>query len=69
MHFLYLTMQVPISWHTSNVSFLTKERSQVKINFFDCSNSKKYLVIPDVVRYDEKKWLSQCMNAFLDVKQ
>jgi hypothetical protein len=52
MHFPYLTRQVPLSWHTSNGSFLTKGRSQVVLKFFDYSNSREYTVTPDVVEYD-----------------
>ena len=54
-HFPYLTRQVPKSWHTSNGSFLTKGRSKVNLKFFEYSNSKEYLVTPDVVEYDRKK--------------
>ena len=35
MHFPYLTRQVPLSWHTSNGSFLTNGRSQVVLKFFE----------------------------------
>ena len=44
MHFLHLTRQVPLSWHTSNGSFLTKGRRQVILNFFEYSNSWEYTV-------------------------
>ena len=55
MHVPYLTRQVPTSWHTSNGNIFTKERSEVNITFFEYSNSKEYLVTPDVVEYDKKK--------------
>ena len=55
MHFPYLTRQVPTSWHMSNGNILTKGRSKVNIKFFKYSNSKEYLVTPDIVEYDEKK--------------
>ena len=55
MHFLYLTRQVPLPWHTSNGSFLTKGRSQVVLKFFEYSNSWEYTVTPDVVEYDKKE--------------
>ena len=55
MHFPYLTRQVPNSCHTSNGSFLTKGRSEASLKFFEYSNSKEYLVTPDVVEYDKKK--------------
>jgi hypothetical protein len=54
MHFHYLTIQVPISWYISNGSFLTKGMSEVSLKFFEYSNSKEYLVTPDVVEYDKK---------------
>ena len=55
MHFPYLTRQVPISWHTSNGSFLTKGRTEIIIRFFNYSNIKEYTVSPDLVEYDKKK--------------
>ena len=55
MHIPYLTRQVPNSWHTSNGSFLTKRRSEVSLKFFEYSDSKKFLVTPDVVEYEKNK--------------
>ena len=52
---IYMTRQVPNSWHTSNGSFLTKGRSKVSLKFFKYSNSKESLVTPDVVEYDKNK--------------
>ena len=34
MHFPYLTRQVPLSWHTSNGSFLTKRKEQGHFEVF-----------------------------------
>ena len=65
MHFPYLTRQVPISWHTLNANFLTKGRSKVNIKFFEYSNSKEYLVTPDVVEYDKKKMTKPVYNLIL----
>jgi hypothetical protein len=48
-------MQVPNSWHTSNGNFITKGGSKVSLKFFEYSNSKEYLVPPEVVEYDKKK--------------
>jgi hypothetical protein len=48
MHFPYLTRQMPNSLHTLNGNFLTKGRSKVNIKFFEYSNSKEYLVTPDL---------------------
>ncbi len=53
MHFPYLARQVPNSWCTLNVSFLTKGRSEVSLKFFEYSNSIEFLVAPDVVKYDK----------------
>ena len=55
MHFPHLTRQVPNSWHTLTGSFLTKGRSKVSLKFFEYSNSKVFLVTPDVVEYDKIK--------------
>ncbi len=65
MHFLYLARQVPNSWHTSNESFLAKLKSGVSLRFFEYSNSKEYLVIPDVVEYDKNKMTKRCMTSLL----
>jgi hypothetical protein len=68
MHFPYLTRQVPNSWHTSNGSFLTKGRSKVSLKFFEYSNSKEYLVTPDVVEYDKKKMTKPVYDLILGCK-
>ncbi len=64
-HFPYLTRQVPKSWHTSNGSFLIKERSKVNLKFFEYSNNKEYLVTPDVVEYDRKKMTKPLFDLIL----
>ena len=64
-HFPYLTRQVPKSWHTSNGSFLTKGRSKVNLKFFEYSNSKEYLVTPDVVEYDRNKMTKPVFDLIL----
>jgi hypothetical protein len=53
-HFPYLTRQVPCSWHMSNGVFQTKRRGKLLIRFFEYSNSKEFLVEPDVFEYDQK---------------
>ena len=68
MHFPYLTRQVPNSWHTSNVSFLTKGRSEVSLKFFEYSDSKEFLVTPDVVEYDKKKMTRPMYDLILGCK-
>jgi hypothetical protein len=39
----------------SNGSFLTKGRSKVVLKIFEYSNSREYIVTPDVVEYDKKE--------------
>ncbi len=40
---------VPQSWNTSNGIFQTKRKAEIRLNFFEYSNSKRYLVEPDIV--------------------
>ena len=68
MHFPYLTRQVPISWHTSNGSFLIKGRTEVMIRFFNYLNSKEYTVSPDLVEYDRKKMMKPVYGFILGCK-
>ena len=63
-----MTMQVPKSWHTSNVSFLTKGRSKVSLKFFEYSNSKEYLVTPDIVEFDRNKMAKPVFDLILGCK-
>jgi hypothetical protein len=66
MHFPYLTRQAPNPWHTSNGSFLTKgRRRKVNLKVFEYSNSKEYLVTPDVVEYDKKKMTKPVYDLIL----
>eukprot|EP00804_Cyclotella_cryptica_P017417 CCRYP_016643-RA/>CCRYP_016643-RA protein AED:0.05 eAED:0.05 QI:1387/-1/1/1/-1/1/1/282/1119 len=51
--FPYLARQVPKSWHTSNGSFQTTGRGKIRVKFFEYSNSKEYLLQPDIVEYKE----------------
>jgi hypothetical protein len=44
---------VPCSWHTSNGVFHTKGRGKHLIRFFEYSNSKEFLVEPDMFEYDQ----------------
>ncbi len=44
---------VPQSWNTSNWMFQTKRKAEIELNFFEYSDSKRYLVEPDIVEYDE----------------
>ncbi len=44
---------VPQSWNTSNGMFQTKWKAEIELNFFEYSNSKRYLAEPDIVKYDK----------------
>jgi hypothetical protein len=39
------------SWNTSNGRFQTKQKAEIEPNFFEYSNSKRYLAAPDIVEY------------------
>jgi hypothetical protein len=41
------------SWNTLNGIFQTRRKAQVELNFFEYSDSKKYHVEPNVVKYDK----------------
>jgi hypothetical protein len=49
----FLKRLVPQSWNTSNGMFQTKRKAEIKLNFFEYSNSKRYLAEPDIVKYDK----------------
>jgi hypothetical protein len=42
---------VPQLWNTSNGRFQTTQKAEMKLNFFEYSNSKRYLAAPDIVEY------------------
>ncbi len=44
---------VPQLWNTSNGRFQTKQNAEIELNFFEYSNSKRYLAEPDIVEYDK----------------
>ncbi len=44
---------VPQSWNTLNGMFQTKHKAEIKLNFFEYSDSKRYLAKPDIVEYDK----------------
>ena len=68
MHFPYLARHVLNSWYTSNGNFLTKGRSEVSLKFFEYSNSKEYLVTPDVVEYNKKEMTKPVYDLILGCK-
>jgi hypothetical protein len=45
---------VPQSWNTLNGMFRIKRKAEIKLNFFESSDSKRYLAEPDIVEYDKK---------------
>ena len=46
-----MTRQVPTSWHTSNESFQTNGKADLRVKLFDYSTSKEYFIQPDVMEY------------------
>jgi hypothetical protein len=44
---------VPQLWNTLNGIFQTKHKAEIELNFFEYSDSKKYLAKPDIVEYDK----------------
>jgi hypothetical protein len=52
---------VPQSWNTLNGMFQTKRKAGIELNFFEYSNSKRYLVEPDIVKYNKNNQ-PQCQN-------
>jgi hypothetical protein len=44
---------VPQSWNTSNGMFPTKRKAEIKLNFVEYFDSKRYLTEPDIVEYDK----------------
>jgi hypothetical protein len=44
---------VPQLWNTLNGMFQTKRKAEIKLNFFEYSDSKRYLAEPDIIDYDK----------------
>jgi hypothetical protein len=57
---------VPQSWNTSNGMFQTKREAEFELNFFEYSNSKRYLAEPDIIEFDKNNGLQY--DLILDVK-
>jgi hypothetical protein len=53
MLLLSLKRLVPQSWNTLNGMFQPKRKAEIKLNFFEYSNSKRYLAEPDIVEYNK----------------
>jgi hypothetical protein len=57
---------VPQSWNTLNLMFQTKLKAEIELNFFEYSSSKRYLVEPDIVEYNNNN--KPQFDLILDVK-
>jgi hypothetical protein len=44
---------VPQSWNTSSGRFQTTRKAEIELNFFEYSDSKRYLAAPDIVEYSK----------------
>jgi hypothetical protein len=44
---------VPQSWNILNGMFQTKRKAEIELNFFEYSDSKRYLAEPDIIEYDK----------------
>ncbi len=44
---------IPQSWNTLNGMFQAKPKAEIELNFFEYSNSKRYLADPDIIKYDK----------------
>jgi hypothetical protein len=44
---------VPQSWNTLNGMFQTKQKAEIELNFFEYSDSKRYLAELDILEYDK----------------
>jgi hypothetical protein len=40
---------VPQSWNTSNGRFQTTQKAEMELNFFEYSDSKRFLTAPNIV--------------------
>jgi hypothetical protein len=45
---------VPQSRKTLNGMFQTKRKAEIELNFFEYSDSKRYLVAPDIIEYNKR---------------
>jgi hypothetical protein len=43
---------VPQPWNTLNGRFQTTQKAEMELNFFEYSNSKRYIAAPDTIEYD-----------------
>ncbi len=54
---------VPQSWNTLNGRFQSTWKAEIELNFFEYSDSKRYLAAPDILEY--KKIKGHSMTLFL----
>ncbi len=49
---------VPQSWNISNGRFQTKQKAEIELNFFEYSDSKRYIAVTDILEYNKinKPW-------------
>jgi hypothetical protein len=57
---------VPQSWNTSSGRFQTTNKAEIELNFFEYSDSKRYLASPDNVEYN--KFNKRQYDVILGVK-
>ncbi len=58
---------VPQPWNTSNGRFQTTQKAETELNFFEYSDSKRYLAEPDIIEYDKIN-MPQDYDLILGVK-
>jgi hypothetical protein len=49
----YTKRLLPQSWNTSSGRSQTTEKAEIELNFFEYSDSKRYLLTPDIVEYNK----------------
>jgi hypothetical protein len=49
----YSKKLVPQSWNTLNGIFQTKRKAWVELNFFECSDRKRFYAAPNMVEYNK----------------
>jgi hypothetical protein len=57
---------VPQLWNTSNGMFQAKRKAEIELNFFEYSDSKRYLAEPDIIEYNKNN--KQQYDLILGVK-
>jgi hypothetical protein len=47
---------VPQLWNTLSGRFQTTRKAEIELNFFEYSDSKRYLAAPDIIEYNKINW-------------